>query len=103
MQARFYPDGLARAGIALVLPSPAEQAYIHEKYMTELVNGRIVPETRARLLAIAERLRVEEAVEAVILGGTELPLILRPEDAGGVRFLDTTRLHVERMVAEILS
>ena len=49
--------------------------HIHNTYMGELVKGILLPETREQLLAIAERLRVEEGIEAMILGGTELPLI----------------------------
>ena len=41
--------------------------------------------------------------EALILGGTELPLILRDAEPSGVPFLDTTRIHVERIVEELLS
>ena len=59
MQGRFYPDVFVQAGITLVVPEPEEQAYIHDKYMSELVQGIILPETRQGLLAIIERLRVK--------------------------------------------
>jgi aspartate racemase len=101
MQAPFYPLGLATAGIGLVLPSAAEQDYIHEAYMGELVNGIFRAETRSRLVAIASRLATEEGIDALILGGTELPLILRDEKEAGVPLLDTTRIHVEAIVAEM--
>ena len=42
-------------------------------------------------------------IEAVILGGTELPLLLRDPQHNGVPFLDTTKIHVERIVAELVS
>ena len=77
MQGRFYQDVFERAGLALVVPDETEQAYIHEKYMNELVKGMLLPETRERLLAIVARMKAREGVDAVILGGTELPLILR--------------------------
>ena len=73
MQAPFYPRGLARAGIACAIPSPAEQDYIHEKYMVELVNGVFRPETRDRLVAIIHRLRREEGIDSVILGDGASP------------------------------
>jgi aspartate racemase len=57
MQGEFYPQVFSRAGIALVVPSTDEQAYIHDKYMNELVLGAFLPETRAGLLAIADRMR----------------------------------------------
>src|SRR6185503_15358029 len=81
MQARFYPDVLGAAGIACLLPSPDEQAYIHEKYLGELVNGVFLPETRRRLLAIAQRMKADDAIDGIILGGTELPLLLREAPA----------------------
>jgi aspartate racemase len=80
-----------------------EQVYIHDKYMNELVNGVILSETRERLLAIVERLKAQEGIEGLILGGTELPLILREESYQGLPFLDTTKIHVERAVAQMLS
>jgi aspartate racemase len=103
MQGRFYPDVFSRAAITLVVPSENEQAYIHDKYMGELVNGIFLPETRERLLTIANRLRGQEGVEAVILGGTELPLLFRDATASGISFLDTTQIHVQAAVTQLLS
>ena len=103
MQGRFYPEVFAPAGITLVTPEAGEQDYIHEKYMTELVNGVFLPDTRQGLMDIVERMRTREGIEGVILGGTELPLILRDVEGGEVPFLDTTRLHVEQIVARLLS
>lgn len=102
MQGPFYPAVFAAAGMAVVAPTPEEQAWIHDKYMGELVDGIIRAQTRERLLEIAERQRARDGVEAIVLGGTELPLILR-EAAGPVRFLDTTAIHVARIVEEMLA
>lgn len=104
-RAGFYTEALAAEGITLALPGEAEQEYIHDKYMNELVNGVFLQETRARLIAIARRLKNEEGIEGLILGGTELPLILREVDAAdaGVPFLDTTQIHVRAIVARLLS
>ena len=103
--AGFYTEALAAEAVTLALPDEAEQDYIHDKYMNELVNGIFLPETRARLIAIAHRLKTEEAIEGLILGGTELPLILRAADSeeAGVPFLDTTQIHVKAVVARLLS
>jgi aspartate racemase len=102
MQGEFYPLAFAERGIDVVVPEPEEQAYIHEKYMGELVKGIVRPETRERLLAIAGRLQQREDVGAIVLGGTELPLILRDAPAAGLLFLDTTMIHVRRVVAEMV-
>ncbi|MDQ1640540.1 MAG: aspartate racemase [Pyrinomonadaceae bacterium] len=102
MQAKFYAETFSRAGIALVTPNDAEQDYIHDKYMNELLNNLFLPETRVRLLAIADELKSRHAIEALILGGTELPLLLRDEKHNGLPLLDTTRIHVQRLVAELI-
>ncbi|MGH7598512.1 MAG: aspartate/glutamate racemase family protein [bacterium] len=103
MQGRFYSEIFSKAGMTLAVPEPDEQAYIHDKYMRELVNGVILPETRERLLTIVERLKERHGIQGLILGGTELPLILRDVTSSGIPFLDTTKIHVERIVAQLLS
>jgi aspartate racemase len=103
MRGRFYPDVFSREGVALAVPDEEEQAFIHDRYMNELLRGVFLPETREGLLAIAARLKEREGIEGLILGGTELPLILRGETAAGVPLLDTTRIHVKAAVAQLLS
>jgi aspartate racemase len=103
MQGRFYPDVFTREGIALSIPPPDDQAYIHDKYMSELINGIILPETRERFLQIVEGLKKLHGIQGLILGGTELPLLLRDGLYKGIPFLDTTKLHVERIVARLVS
>jgi aspartate racemase len=102
MQAGFYPEVFSRDGMTIVLPEASEQEYIHEKYMGELLKNIFLPETRERLLAIVDRMRERDGIEGVILGGTELPLILREVTDRGIPFLDTTRIHVEAIVEQLL-
>ncbi|MGA2903868.1 MAG: amino acid racemase [Candidatus Korobacteraceae bacterium] len=103
MQASFYPGVFRREGITVVVPDEVEQAYIHEKYVGELLANVFLPETRAQLLEIIQRMKGQEQIQAVILGGTELPLLLRDHTASGVPLLDTTQIHVEAVVAELLA
>ncbi len=103
IQADFYPKVFKREGIELLVPDPNEQDYIHEKYFNELVPGKFLPETRAGLLAIVDRMKAASDIDGVILAGTELPLILRDAHHNGIPFLDTTRIHCETAVAEMLS
>ena len=103
MTAPLYPDVFSKEGIALVIPEPADQDYIHEKYLGELVNGVFLPETRAGLLAIVDRMARESGIDGVILGGTELPLILREPEHNGIPFLNTTRIHCEAAVERMFS
>lgn len=101
MHGRFYPDVFEPAGLAVVLPEPDEQTFIHDAYMGELLHGVFLPATRARLLAIADRMRDAERIDGLILGGTELPLLLGEVTDRGMPFLDTTRIHVQRVLAEL--
>jgi aspartate racemase len=103
MHGSFYQSVFARSDIKIVSPNESEQAYIHERYMSELVNGIFLPETRERLLAIAVEMKMRDGIEGIILGGTELPLILRTPVEAGIAFLDTTQIHVKAAVEELLS
>ena len=103
MHATFYPKVLAREGIELLVPEPNDQDYIHDKYMNELVPGKFLAETRAGLLAIVDRMKAKSDIDGVILAGTELPLILSDAGHNGIPFLNTTKIHVEAAVTEMLS
>ncbi len=103
MTGEFYPKVFSREGIALVQPDHADQEYIHDKYMNELVPGNFLPETRAGLLAVVDRLKAKIDIDGVILAGTELPLILRDETHKGIPFLNTTTIHCQAAVTEMLS
>lgn len=103
MQAEFYSRVFKREGIALLVPEHEDQDYLHEKYFSELVPGKFLPETRSGLLAIVDRMQAKRNIDGVILAGTELPLILRDPDHNGIPFLDTTKIHVEAAVARMLS
>jgi len=102
MQAPFYPKVFSGTDIKLVMPNAEEQDYIHEKYFGELLKDTFLPETRARFLAIADDMKARDGIEALILGGTEIPLLLRTEEHNGIQLLDTTRIHVDRLIEEML-
>jgi len=102
MRASFYPEEFQRAGIALVQPKESEREFIHRKYIGELLKNQFLPETRTVILNIAQRMKHEDGIEALVLAGTELPLILRDSVSPGIEFLDTTVIHVEAIVDELL-
>jgi aspartate racemase len=102
-RARFYSDAFAHAELELVTPAESERAFIHEKYIHELLKNNFLPETRSAMIAIIERMRREERIEAVVLAGTELPLLLRGAEPEGLPFLDTTMIHVNAAVDAILN
>ncbi len=101
MQAPFYPSVFARTDVELIMPNEQEQEFIHDTYFNELLKDVFLPESRARLLAIADDMKARHGIEGLILGGTELPLLLRDEEHNGIRLLDTTRIHVDRLIKEM--
>lgn len=97
MQADFFRRPFAARGMEVVVPVPEDQEYIHGKLFTEIELGIIREETRAGLMAVVQRMREREGIDALILGCTELPLIL-PAAGHGIPFLNTTAIHVESIV-----
>jgi aspartate racemase len=102
MKASFYPDEFESAGIALVRPNESEREFIHRKYIGELLKNQFLPETRKEILSIAQRMKTEDDIEALVLAGTELPLLLRESGSTEIPFLDTTVIHVEAIVNQLL-
>jgi aspartate racemase len=102
MRANFYPEGFQRAGITLVRPKQPEQEFIHRKYIGELLKNQFLPESRTEILRIALRMKEEDGIEALVLAGTELPLLLRGAANIDLPFLDTTLIHVEAIVNELV-
>ena len=103
MRASFYPEDFQRAGIALVRPKESEQEFIHRKYIDELLNNRFLPDTKTAILNIAQRMKSDDGIEALVLAGTELPLLLRDGPPANLELLDTTAIHVEAIVDELVS
>ena len=103
MQAPFYPAVFSRTDIKLVTPNEQEQEYIHDKYFNELLKDVFAPETRTQFLRIADDMKARHDIEGLILGGTEIPLLLRADEHNGIHFLDTTRIHVDRLIVEMLN
>jgi aspartate racemase len=101
MQASFYPDVFARRGLTIVLPNEDEQSFLHEKYLGQLLKGQFLPATRSAILAIVDAMVARDGIEAVILGGTELPILLREPSHAGIPLLDTTKIHVEALLRHV--
>jgi aspartate racemase len=103
MQGPVYRNVFSAQEMVVLPPETADLDYIHEKYMSELVEGVFLPETRAGLRAIVDRMTEESGIDGVILGGTELPLILREPAHNGIPLLNTTRIHCEAAVSRMFS
>ena len=102
MQADFYPTVCARYGIEVVAPDEVERTWIHARYVNELLQGDFRDTTRDELVALIARIRDRTRVDGIILGGTELPLLLRAPVVADLPVLDTTALHVAAIVRRLL-
>ena len=102
VQGHFYPDVFSKRNILIVIPKPEEQAYIGGKVREELVLGIMRDETRKGFLEIAQRMIDEESIQGLILGCTEIPLLLTKEELG-IPFFDTSRIHAESAFRYALS
>ena len=94
----FFAEPFEQAGIELIRPDEPDRAWIHDMYMGELVRGEFRDESRARLIEIATALRERDGIDGLVLGGTELPLLLHDPTVAGVPVLDPTRIHVDILV-----
>jgi aspartate racemase len=94
MQSHFYEDVFRRRNISIAVPGEDEQTYIYEKIRSELGVGIMLAETRGRFLQIAQRMKEEDAIQGLILGCTEIPLLLTREELG-IPFFDTSKIHAQ--------
>jgi aspartate racemase len=103
MEGGFYAPAFGHHGITVVTPDPGDRGYVHARYFDELVQNVFREETRQGMIAVMHRLRDEEGIEAVVLGGTELPPLFRQAPPVDLPLLDTTAIHVEAAVDRLLS
>jgi aspartate racemase len=100
MEQNFYPEVLARYGIKTMIPNDAERTYIHDSIQRELANNIFRDETRRHYVEIMMGLQSRGA-QGAILGCTEIPLLIRPDDTSVVTF-STTELHCQAIVQRAL-
>ncbi len=74
---------------------------MHERYVGELLRGDFREDTRRQFISLVARLRDDERIDGVILGGTELPLLLSTPTIADVPALDTTAVHVAAIVERL--
>ncbi len=93
MEKPFYRGALAEQGITVLVPEEAERDVVHRVIYDELVAGKIRAASREQYTAIIEGLAACGA-EGIVLGCTEIPLLVRPEDVS-LPLFDTTQIHAE--------
>ncbi|PWR20084.1 aspartate/glutamate racemase family protein [Zavarzinia compransoris] len=96
MEHGFYAERMARHGIAVQVPAADDRALVHDVIFRELCQGVIEPRSRQRFFAVIEAARAQGA-DAVILGCTEISLLLDP-DGLALPGYDTTAIHAEAAV-----
>ena len=96
-----YPEVAARQDVSVLVPEEIDRSWIHERYVGELLKGDFRDETRKQFTSLIARLRDEQGIDGVILGGTELPLLLLSALIAGLPALDTTALHVEAILERL--
>jgi aspartate racemase len=98
VEAAMYPREFAEAGIEIFLPGDKDREFLDETIYGELALGTVRPEVRRRFLDISERQVERDRIDSVILGCTELPLVMSPDDLS-IAVLDTTTIHVDAILA----
>ena len=101
MTGPVYPEAFEKEGIRISTPSSADQKLVDDIIFDELVNGEFTEISRVRYNEVIERLRLR-GCDSVILGCTEIPLLVRPEDCP-LPSLDSTRLLARAAVDAALS
>lgn len=93
MEKSFYQDALAGHGISTLVPDAGDRAYVNRVIYDELVAGQIRDESRAGYLSIIRKL-AEQGAQGIVLGCTEIPLLV-DEASAGIPLFDTTQIHAE--------
>lgn len=102
MEQDFYKGILERDyGLEVLIPNEAERREIHRIIYDELCLGRVLPESRQQYRAVMQQLEAQGA-EGIILGCTEITLLVKAEDSTIPQF-DTTRIHAEVAVEYALN
>lgn len=101
MTGEFFKTPFEKNGIRVVIPSESEMEMINEKISTELELGIVKEETLLSFQKIITRMKNEDGIEAIVLGCTELPLLLNDE-VSSVPCLDTMQIHISSIVKTIL-
>ena len=102
MQGEFFKKPFVDSGIEIITPTESEMELVGSKIVSELEIGIVKPETLALFQNIIERMKTENGIEAIILGCTELPLILNDE-VSPVACLDTMQIHINALIDMIMA
>lgn len=97
----FFKEPFVKAGIEVITPSEDEMEFVNKKISTELELGIVKEETLLDFQKVISRMKDEDRIEAIVLGCTELPLLLN-DNVSPVSCLDTMQIHIKAIVDAIL-
>ncbi len=103
MNASFFPDLFNKYDIRIVVPDEEDKELINHKLFSEIELGIFKDETKELLIGIIDKMVKKQNIDSIVLGCTELPLILTQDSYAGVPVLNTTILHVKEIVEYCLS
>lgn len=101
MEHAFYKETLLDQGIETIVPEKEDRESVHHIIFDELCKGIILPESKKTYIRIIEKL-IDQGAEGVILGCTEIPLLIKQEDSS-IPLFDTTFLHAKAAVSFALT
>lgn len=102
MNASFFSDVFAKDNIEVISPEENDVERINELLFTELELGIFKESTKRELLQIVQKMIDEQQIDSLILGCTEFPIMFTQEEYLGIPFLNTTRIHVEAILAQAM-
>lgn len=101
MTGDFFKKPFSKNGIEIVVPTKEEIEFINEKISAELEIGIVKEDTLLEFQKIIKRMKDENNIQAVVLGCTELPILLNDE-VSPVPCLDTVKIHVQALINMII-
>ncbi|WP_223067071.1 aspartate/glutamate racemase family protein [Paenibacillus caui] len=100
MENDFFKKPFISHNIEMVVPNQSEQEYIHRKIVEELENGIVNNDTKKGFLNIIEQMTDRDGIQAVILGCTEIPMLIKNEDLN-IHSLNTAEIHINKIIDTI--
>lgn len=100
MKSDFYQKGFSSYNIETIVPDQKEQDIIQNIIFPELEEGIVIPEKKKQLIKICNEIIIKENIDAIVLGCTELPLMLKDDDFN-IKILNTAQIHINAVVARL--
>lgn len=102
MENDFFKKPFISENKEIIVPNELEQQYIHTKIVEELENGIVYNETKKEFLNIINTMINRDHIQGIILGCTELPMLIKKQDLA-IHHFNTTEIHVNKIVDMIFN